>query len=1366
MNLRTSARWGIALILVATGLMLGVYLLRSVLIYPHLKTAAIAVCRSELDLNLGLGDIRGSLFGSLELADVQVSTLEPTETPLQVTIANVRLSYRLIDFLQGIDTFIGGLTIDLDRPMVSIDLSRPSSAAQQDDAQEAFGGLPEIFPRVFVHDGQLDMQGDGYGSRFDGISLSSLTGSGDPANQLTLEVQDWNWHLPPLRDGQVEARARVTVESTGVLVVHQLVLNNAVVVGEGRVDLSRLPESVSFSAQIPQEKGNLTVNGRHDDDALWLNVAGENVDLALIEHVMDIPKLGVTGLVALETDILLPYAHPELLRGRMDLRVGAGRWQMFTWEHGTLQALAGEGVLTVSQTEWQGEGNTGRIRDMSLPTAALLGGPVDQLLEGLTAAFDLSLQNIPPLLTLFGEEVHPAAGTIPSHRLVLEGRVERGVLTVGQGQLVSGASTIRLNRLQADLGALRERAVAADLEAEATLDVPNLEDLAALLPLPPLSGQLQGALVFTGSLQAPQGTIALQGKNLTIAGVRLGDLDVSGRSDGAWLTAETFALRNRTDRLNLTGRISLASGQLEKARGEVRIQNIGVYLNAFLPAAWPTEGKLNFQSTVEGTLAQPHIRTDFTLMESGLGSLTAEMTQGRLQASRNSLDVERLELQSSLGSLMLAGRMDFGERTPSLSVEIEEFSFQRDDTTMRLSAPARVLRTLDGRWRIAPLVLEGTAGRATVVGDLGWPDQTDMTIDLDGIKSGDWLDTVDGPIRSFSGLVARIHLTGTAAAPRMEIEGQLPNLIVRDVPRPLQGRFDLAATGTGIEIRHWVWRDGAKAQLTAAGRLPLVYDNGWQALAGPLHVQAALDIEDLGVIQDVLPNFPAPGGAVQARLDLTGTMASPTGTLQCAIHDLLLVPPVDGAPQGPFEAQATLRIHREGVDLEELRIDSALMSLQGRGRWWVDDPPVHWTTFKGQPPAGTLAASADFDIPSLGWLVGMLPGVQRITGRLNGSLNVDGPLKNPAVVANLALREGSLRMEGDAPPLKSLQADLQADAARLTVRSCRGEIGGAPFQVSGDLRRSDEKGWVTDFHLSGTNLLLHRTADIRVRADTELHLTGPIERMNLKGEIGLTNGRMSRNVDFYSIMKEKGPSTGTPSEILFSLPDPPLKDMVFDVRISSRAPFVLRNNVIKGSLRPNLHLGGTGELPILTGDVYVDPTRLRLPAGVMTIQSGVVRFPSSRANRPEMDLLGEGKVFDYDITALIEGPLEEPRVTLSSSPPLPGNELMLMLITGQPPASENRTATGGVPMNLAVYIGQDLLSQWLGGDSTESWGSILDRFEVTRGRRVTRSGEETLETQFRIGEDVIRDGDSIYITGEKDIFDFYNAGLKFVFRFK
>jgi translocation and assembly module TamB len=336
----------------------------------------------------------------------------------------------------------------------------------------------------------------------------------------------------------------------------------------------------------------------------------------------------------------------------------------------------------------------------------------------------------------------------------------------------------------------------------------------------------------------------------------------------------------------------------------------------------------------------------------------------------------------------------------------------------------------------------------------------------------------------------------------------------------------------------------------------------------------------------------------------------------------------------------------------------------------------------------------------------------------------------------------------------------------VTIRSFRGEIGGAPFQLTGDLRRTLDQGWSSDLHLTGTNLLFYRSEGIRVRADSDLRLRGPLAQMILEGQIGLTGGRLTRNIDFFSALKEDRPSTGAPAELLFSLPDPPLRDLKFDVRVSSTMPFIVRNNVLRGGVRADLHLGGTGELPLLTGEVYVDPTRVRLPAGAMEISSGVVRFLASRPNRPELNLLGEGRVFDYEITALIEGPADEPQITLSSSPPLPGNELMLMLITGQPPATENRATADGVGMNLAVYIGQDLITQLFGGDEAESWDSIIDRFEVTLGRRTTRAGDDTLETQFRLGEDVFRDGDTVYITGEKDIFDFYNAGLKFVFRFQ
>jgi translocation and assembly module TamB len=236
---------------------------------------------------------------------------------------------------------------------------------------------------------------------------------------------------------------------------------------------------------------------------------------------------------------------------------------------------------------------------------------------------------------------------------------------------------------------------------------------------------------------------------------------------------------------------------------------------------------------------------------------------------------------------------------------------------------------------------------------------------------------------------------------------------------------------------------------------------------------------------------------------------------------------------------------------------------------------------------------------------------------------------------------------------------------------------------------------------------------------------------------------------------------------LFSIRQPPLSDMVFDVRLTSKKPFVIRNNLVRGAVRPELKLIGTGRIPVLAGEVYLEPTRISLPAGSLLFESGVVRFDPNRPDRPTLDLIGTSKMLGYDVTMLVEGPYDEPVVTLSSVPPLSNEELLLLLIAGQQPNStDDAQASQGQNMNVAVFLGKDLMARWFGSDSVEAGESIMDRFEIGIGRAVTRSGEETVDAQFRIADGVLRDGDKLYITGEKDLFDFYNAGLKIVFRFK
>jgi len=87
-------------------------------------------------------------------------------------------------------------------------------------------------------------------------------------------------------------------------------------------------------------------------------------------------------------------------------------------------------------------------------------------------------------------------------------------------------------------------------------------------------------------------------------------------------------------------------------------------------------------------------------------------------------------------------------------------------------------------------------------------------------------------------------------------------------------------------------------------------------------------------------------------------------------------------------------------------------------------------------------------------------------------------------------------------------------------------------------------------------------------------------------------------------------------------------------------------------------------------------------------------------------------------------------------------------------------------MKVAVFLGRDLISQLFGGDSEEAEEFILDRFDVEIGRQVSQRGEETIQAQFRIADNVLGKRDSVYLTGERDAFDYFNTGVKIVFRFR
>jgi translocation and assembly module TamB len=412
-------------------------------------------------------------------------------------------------------------------------------------------------------------------------------------------------------------------------------------------------------------------------------------------------------------------------------------------------------------------------------------------------------------------------------------------------------------------------------------------------------------------------------------------------------------------------------------------------------------------------------------------------------------------------------------------------------------------------------------------------------------------------------------------------------------------------------------------------------------------------------------------------------------------------------------------------------------------------------------------------VADISWLARGVPMIRRLGGEVEGSLALSGPAAKPDFVAELSLADGEFRAETTMPVLRDLQVQVGIAQRTATIKQFSGSIGGSPFKLEGSVRLPEDGEPEADLRVQGANLLLYRSEAVGVRGDADLTIRGTFAAPVFAGTFAITDGRLRKNINWLEPLRGIGQTrasvagTAGPGGLGISFHNPPLRDATFDIRVTSKNPFQVKSNVARGNLRPDLRLRGNGEIPLLTGVIYIDRSRILLPAGRLAVEAGLIRFPENSPNRPLLEISGASRILGYDINLTVEGPYDEPTVSLSSVPPLPQDALLLLLLTGRLPPGEveqNRGWQEG--MKVALYVGKGVLEEWFGGNDLDSEESLLERFDIVTGRGISRQGNETIGAQYRLADDVVRDGDELYLVAERDIYDEFNAGIRIVFRFK
>ncbi len=295
--------------------------------------------------------------------------------------------------------------------------------------------------------------------------------------------------------------------------------------------------------------------------------------------------------------------------------------------------------------------------------------------------------------------------------------------------------------------------------------------------------------------------------------------------------------------------------------------------------------------------------------------------------------------------------------------------------------------------------------------------------------------------------------------------------------------------------------------------------------------------------------------------------------------------------------------------------------------------------------------------------------------------------------------------------------------------------------------------------MKAQSVLVARNDTLTARADADLRVVGPVKAATVTGSVALTNSSLLKNVDLLPIGLPGRPAPQPPTERPdFSVPQPPIRDWKFDIKVTTKDPFLIRGNLASGGAVVDLHVTGTGLRPALQGVVRLQNVEATLPFSRLEISSGLLSFDPSDSFNPKIDLQGTSLIRDYTVHVYVFGTSLAPEAVFSSEPPLPQEEIISLLATGttrEELTGNNNVLAGRAAMLLIQQLYRKVFKK---GEATKS-NSVFDKLQVDVGNVDPRTGQQTATARLKLNEQFMLIGD-LQVGGD------FRGMVKYLIRFR
>jgi len=320
---------------------------------------------------------------------------------------------------------------------------------------------------------------------------------------------------------------------------------------------------------------------------------------------------------------------------------------------------------------------------------------------------------------------------------------------------------------------------------------------------------------------------------------------------------------------------------------------------------------------------------------------------------------------------------------------------------------------------------------------------------------------------------------------------------------------------------------------------------------------------------------------------------------------------------------------------------------------------------------------------------------------------------------------------------------IHLNSHTITVDQIKGRLDAGRFDLAGkiDLEAFQPAKVIMNVNANAIPLQVPDTADMLL--NTELKIRGTHDKSTIQGGVVILEGTYYRDVDLnpiHAVQKKKREEAPLPTKFT----QPFLKNIIIDISVKHRLPFIVDNNLAHLEIAPDLHITGDPNNPVISGQAEIESGKIEYKQKTFVIKGGTIDFINPYKTEPILDIKSEAQIRDWLIYLNISGALDQLVFKLTSDPPETDGDILSLLVFGKT-THELIEGEGGTSQTTTQMLAE-LISSTFGEDIQDVTG--LDILEV---ETETQSDEEPFDhIKITVGENLSKRVTIKYATEMED----------------